>query len=374
MTAHVELFEIAEALEGAANSPELDLHAADLARLEEAASVVAKASSGSWMGYHANVYYRNFASPPPGAHFDLEWGLKDMSFTSLGTRGEWGEVDANKVLGYIRNEAGNPDLGAVTGAAEKAETKFAEARSDIRSILATVKRGDADVFIDRLLDEIEAIKPMSPFDFLNYWSPKGQKITRDLVAAQQGTRPPPHMVIRAEVTSLRQSFAVCSEGAKIARRAASHLQRKERRDVRDGRVGTNVFIGHGRSTAWRELKDFVQDRLRLPYDEFNRVPVAGVSNQARLSEMLDAAAVALLIMTAEDETAEGSVQARMNVIHEVGLFQGRLGFTRAIVLLEEGCSEFSNIHGVGQIRFPRGNISASFEEVRRVLEREALIG
>ncbi len=62
----------------------------------------------------------------------------------------------------------------------------------------------------------------------------------------------------------------------------------------------------------------------------------------------------------------------MNVIHEVGLFQGRLGFRKAIVLLEEGCAEFSNIHGLGQIRFPRGNIGACFEQVRQVLEREGV--
>jgi predicted nucleotide-binding protein len=63
----------------------------------------------------------------------------------------------------------------------------------------------------------------------------------------------------------------------------------------------------------------------------------------------------------------------MNVVHEAGLFQGRIGFTKAIVLLEEGCPEFSNIQGLGQIRFPKDNIAASFEEVRRVLEREGLI-
>jgi predicted nucleotide-binding protein len=63
----------------------------------------------------------------------------------------------------------------------------------------------------------------------------------------------------------------------------------------------------------------------------------------------------------------------MNVVHEAGLFQGRLGFSRAIVMLEEGCEQFSNIEGLGQIRFPQGNISAVFEEVRRVLEREGLI-
>src|SRR5205807_525889 len=35
----------------------------------------------------------------------------------------------------------------------------------------------------------------------------------------------------------------------------------------------------------------------------------------------DAAAIAFLIMTAEDEMADGATQARMNVIHEAGLFQ-----------------------------------------------------
>lgn len=78
-------------------------------------------------------------------------------------------------------------------------------------------------------------------------------------------------------------------------------------------------------------------------------------------------------MTAEDENADGEMQARMNVIHEVGLFQGRLGFTKAIVLLEESCQAFSNIEGLGQIRFPVGNIAACFEEVRRVIEREELL-
>jgi predicted nucleotide-binding protein len=63
----------------------------------------------------------------------------------------------------------------------------------------------------------------------------------------------------------------------------------------------------------------------------------------------------------------------MNVIHEVGLFQGRLGIERAIVLLEDGCAEFSNIHGLGQIRFPTGNITSVFEEIRCTLEREGLL-
>jgi predicted nucleotide-binding protein len=137
--------------------------------------------------------------------------------------------------------------------------------------------------------------------------------------------------------------------------------------------GTKVFIGHGQSKLWHEVKDFIQDRLHLQWDEFNRVPVAGITNISRLSEMLNNAAIAFLILTAEDEQSNGSMNPRMNVVHEAGLFQGKLGFEKAIVLLEEGCEEFSNINGLGQIRFPKGNISAAFEDIRRVLERERLI-
>jgi predicted nucleotide-binding protein len=79
------------------------------------------------------------------------------------------------------------------------------------------------------------------------------------------------------------------------------------------------------------------------------------------------------MMTAEDEQPDGTLRARENVVHEAGLFQGRLGFRKAIILLEDGCEEFSNIRGLGQIRFPKNNVSAKFDEIRQVLEREGLI-
>lgn len=137
--------------------------------------------------------------------------------------------------------------------------------------------------------------------------------------------------------------------------------------------GRCIFIGHSRSPLWRELKDFIADRLGLPWEEFNREAVAGSTTSERLESMLSQAAFAFLIMTAEEEHGDATLHARPNVIHEVGLFQGHLGLRRAIVMLEEGCSEFSNIIGLSQIRFPRGSISAQFEEVRRVLEREKLV-
>jgi len=137
--------------------------------------------------------------------------------------------------------------------------------------------------------------------------------------------------------------------------------------------GGKVFIGHGRSPLWRELKDFINERLGLSWDEFNREAVAGLTTFERISTMLLDANFAFLIMTAEDEYADSTLHARENVVHEVGLFQGKLGPRKAIILLEEGCKEFSNIVGLSQLRFPKGHISAVFEEIRRTLEREKVI-
>lgn len=154
---------------------------------------------------------------------------------------------------------------------------------------------------------------------------------------------------------------------------ASYLQQKQDPYIIRHNPNGKIFIGHGRSSVWRDLKDFLQDRLNLEWDEFNREPVAGRSNKEVLSEKLSNARFTFLVMTGEDQHADQTTHARENVIHEAGLFQGRLGFERAIILLEEGCTEFSNVQGISQIRFPRGNISAKFEEIRQVLEREGII-
>jgi predicted nucleotide-binding protein len=164
--------------------------------------------------------------------------------------------------------------------------------------------------------------------------------------------------------------------ADYATNAAAHLARYPEATPAVGemnQLGDRVFIGHGRSPQWMELKNYIVDRVGVPVDEFNRVPTAGIATVNRLSEMLDAAAMAFLVMTAEDETADGALRVRQNVVHEVGLFQGRLGFDKAIVMVEEGCEGFSNIHGLTQLYYPKGKISAVFHEVRDVLEREGLI-
>jgi hypothetical protein len=139
-------------------------------------------------------------------------------------------------------------------------------------------------------------------------------------------------------------------------------------------LGKTVFIGHGHSPLWLQVREFLKGSLHLRWEEFNRVPVAGVTTVDRLKDMLDSAGLALLVMTAEDTHGDKAFHARENVVHEIGLFQGRLGFNKAIVLLEESCEEFSNILGLTCIRFPAGNIQETFAAVKAVLQREGMLG
>jgi len=370
MQPYEELLQIADRLTTLAArgfSPEIT---EPIRSLNEVVNQINKAFSGSWLGYHANVYYDGLKPPPPGAHFSQEWGLKNFSVGSLGSKGKWIEYDPDDVKRAIYKLAGNPDIEPVRKLANECKQHFESERSEILSILSSELSSAKDAYLESVKSDIEKLELLDSNEILNRLNPSKTVMTRDTTAVGQGKKAPPHMRIRAELIELNNSTAGPNELSSLARKAGSHLARKYRQKYKSEMVGTNVFIGHGRSSAWKDLKDFIKDRLALPYDEFNRVPVAGITNIARLSEMLDAAAIAFIILTGEDEQADGALHARMNAVHEAGLFQGRLGFTKSIILLEDGCEEFSNIHGLGQIRFPKGNISAVFEEIRRVLERE----
>ena len=171
------------------------------------------------------------------------------------------------------------------------------------------------------------------------------------------------MSVEADESIVREAY----------RRLSERLQPAGRLQGIPVPASKTIFIGHGQSSLWRALQDFLQNRLNLNCVEFNRVSAAGIPTAVRLGELLDQSGFAFLVMTAEDVHEDSTRHARENVIHEAGLFQGWLGFRRAIILLEDGCEEFSNIEGLGQIRFPARNISAVFEEIRQVLEREKVI-
>lgn len=343
-----------------------------ISRVKDAIQQVDSSFCGSWLGYHSRIYYRDFTPTPPGAHFSQEWGMMN-GVSGRYSRGNWVEYSREDVKAKISSLAGNPDLGEIRSVGGLIESEFLRIRDEALAILHAEAERDPTPYVKTIIEKLSEYHLADETEVLNSVEGGGQIMTRDTTALGQGKQAPPHFSVWAGVFRTEHAAEISIKASRDLLSACSFIERRHRNLVRGERVGTNVFIGHGRSVAWRDLKDFLSERLGLPWDEFNRVPIAGVTNIGRLEEMLGDAAIAFIVMTAEDEVADGKTQARMNVIHEAGLFQGRLGFTKAIVLLEDGCEEFSNIQGLGQIRFPKGNIAAAFEEIRRVLEREGLV-
>jgi predicted nucleotide-binding protein len=131
-----------------------------------------------------------------------------------------------------------------------------------------------------------------------------------------------------------------------------------------------VFIGHGHSEGWKELRDHLRDMHGFEVEAYEARPRAGQTIENVLQAMLAKATIAFFVMTGEDETVAGSMNPRLNVVHELGLFQGRLGFNKGIVLLKRGAAEFSNIAGLQQIRFTDikevfGNVVATINQESR---------
>lgn len=351
---------------------EIQLDDAPLVALEAAAQTVGRSWSNSNLGYQANVYYADFERPPPGAVFSREWGFLGQF---QGTTGNWRPYDPDQVVAHIETLGGNPDLSARREQAEAIRPQVEGLIDRARSLAAKIPLP----YDDYLKENIEELQRVSMLDAdalarAQMHTTRGQFAIRDMNALEGGWQPAGHQIALANVMHIRAPYEAATRLATVCERLGQHLEGEDtatRRAV--VQLGTKTFIGHGgASTEYLKLGVWLTGR-GLEWDLFDRTPTAGVSTKERLSELLDSAQIALLVMTPEDEDAEGKMNARANVIHEVGLFQGRLGWTRAIVLLEEGCEEFSNIEGLGQIRYPKGNIKAAFDDIRQVLEREGVL-
>jgi hypothetical protein len=192
------------------------------------------------------------------------------NYAVKGTTGEWQEFNGDELEQAIRELAGNPDLDAIHQFANRSQRAFEDDKSEVLSLLTTAISEQDDTFLTRLKEEVDTIKPFTRSDIARHFLPSGQVMSRDSLAMTQGLQVPPHIFVLSEVMGLQQPPKACGKLARVARKAGSHLARKQRQLRRTREIGTNVFIGHGRSLLWKDLKDFIQDRLSLPLGCPNR--------------------------------------------------------------------------------------------------------
>lgn len=349
-----------------------DLDTVPLDALENAAKEIGRSWSKSNLGYQANVYYENYEVPPAGAIFSREWGFDGLYH---GTTGDWEIRRVDEVKAEIEERAGKPDLSVSKEQSDGLRPEVEKLIQRARSVAAKLPR-PYDDYVKENVERLDHLKLASESLLAQHQMQgvTGQFITRDMQALEGGAQLAGHQVMIAKVRYIRSPYRVAESLATICERLGMHLEGEDPQvEKMITQLGNKVFIGHGGASAdYQTLGIWLTDQ-GLEWEVFDRKPTAGMSIKERLTEMLNNAQIAFLLMTSEDETAEGKSVARANVIHEVGLFQGRLGWMKAIILLEEGCEEFSNIVGVGQIRYPKGNIKAVFDDIRQVLVRENVL-
>jgi sugar/nucleoside kinase (ribokinase family) len=131
-----------------------------------------------------------------------------------------------------------------------------------------------------------------------------------------------------------------------------------------------IFLSHGRSTQWLALKEFIDTECGLATVAFNSGTWGGKSVTEALNRYLEQCSFAICVLTAEDTHGGPLEWARENVVHEVGLFQGRFGESRVVLLVEEGCGFVPQAPPDQILHYPRGTIETVFWGVRALIRAE----
>ena len=215
-----------------------------------------------------------------------------------------------------------------------------------------IQRGERKVLSDRIVEFLRTSKLMSEesyVDKINSGLPSGfWMVSQDYIRKTQN--------MKNVLVSLKDKVELEGTEEVIKNTPTTSKQ-------------ITIFIGHGRRSDWKDLLIFL-GKNKFNTVEYDLEARNGVTRGETLEEILEKSNFACIVLTCEDESKDGKPHARENVIHELGLFQGKLGFEKTLMILEEGVSEPSNIQGMNQIRF-KNNIRETFGDVLTELRQSS---
>jgi hypothetical protein len=185
------------------------------AAVTKAAETIAQSWSGSSMGYHSELYYRNFERPPLGAEFSPEWG------GIHGIPAGWQKRSSDEVKAHIEKLA----AVSVADIEKGAETALSEAKALHSEIVTEISGLHAYPGLEqekKLLGELEKFKwGITVNEYMDANMPKTY-MSRDSEAVYQGVKLSAYLYYAGVV------FEKNSEGTAIQSffKAASRLLRQ----------------------------------------------------------------------------------------------------------------------------------------------------
>jgi len=218
----------------------INAHEEELNKLLEIIDSIEESWSGSWIGFHANLYYGDFNKPEWHERFNSEWG----SLNAIPIY--WKEINYDDVISYIKTKYNGTDIKDIIKLFEELTKTANIVKENFCTELSRIKRLPDFKEESSLLEEIEKIK--WGFDvavLIDYRKPK-QIMTRDTFALSQGIKIPPHIVYQAKVLRLSSIISHFKEfldkSRKLIRLIEIRISEKAEQIVFEDSIGNVIRI------------------------------------------------------------------------------------------------------------------------------------
>lgn len=251
----------------------IEKYESDLHTLMRIVTRIEESWSGSWIGYHASLYYKGYEEPSRDEIFDSEWG------SVHGISEAWEERSFDDISTFIH---ANPEGKNIFKMKDFISQHVKNARNlqlDLCIELSPIRSFQNFEQETEILDRIENIRwGISSTKFVQYWMPK-QYGTRDKLAISQGIRIPPHIRYKAEILHLSSIISDLRDFINLSKRLIRQIgfrmsisQQMVKRKEGDISFEYDVFICHAsedKESFVRKLAERLVDKgLRVWYDEF----------------------------------------------------------------------------------------------------------
>lgn len=145
-------------------------------------------------------------------------------------------------------------------------------------------------------------------------------------------------------------------------------------------TGKKVFIIHGQDEAkWRELEALLKNEFKLEVIELAAQVSESRTIISKFEEYANQCCYAFALLTPDDFVKKGSgdeetgyLQARPNVLFELGWFYGRFGPKRLSIIKKAGTQMPTDLAGIVYIEFA-ANVNEAFMQIRDELRRAGAV-
>jgi len=201
---------------------------------------VAEAWSGSFVGYHARLYYGEFETPPPANKFSVQWGGIN------GIPSGWREREPGEINAEIESLVGE------TGCVDELEQTVKTLKQAVKDLQADILVGFSALPVDdlmtsekNLLERIETFKfGTTSNEFISDRVPS-QAMTRDMEAIARGIVVPAHVYYECSALEAQSLCEAVGEFQRLASRLTRQLTaRHGHREVNSSANALRFFHEH----------------------------------------------------------------------------------------------------------------------------------